>query len=73
MGVGLTALVGLFLGLPVAILIVRSIVDGALRIAVGDPAVLDALQLSLITTAISLGLTILLAMPMALLLARRHF
>ncbi len=73
MGVGLTALVSLFLGLPVAVLIVRSVVDGALRGAIADPAVLDALQLSLITTAISLALTILLATPMSLLLARRQF
>jgi len=71
--IALGILVGLFLGLPVAILVVRAITEGALQIAIGDPAVLDALQLSLITTAISLALTIAIATPVAHLLARRRF
>ncbi len=73
MAIALTALLGLFLGLPIALLIIRSILGGALAIAIGDPAVLDALQLSLITTAISLGLTVAIATPVSLLLARRRF
>jgi molybdate transport system permease protein len=72
-GVALTVLLGIFLGLPVAVLIVRSIVVGALQVAITNPSVLDALQLSLITTAISLGLTVLIATPVSLLLARRQF
>jgi molybdate transport system permease protein len=71
--IALGVLVGLFLGLPVAVLVVRAIGGGALQVAIGDPAVLDALQLSLITTAISLALTILIATPVAHLLARRRF
>ena len=73
MGVALTILLGTFLGLPVAVLIVRSVVVGALQVAVTNPSVLDALELSLITTAISLGLTVLIATPVSLLLARRQF
>jgi molybdate transport system permease protein len=69
----LGALVGLFLGLPVAVLVGRAAAGGALQVAIGDPAVLDALQLSLITTAVSLVLTIAIATPVAHLLARRRF
>jgi molybdate transport system permease protein len=69
----LGGLVGLFLGLPVAVLVVRAAAGGALQVAIGDPAVLDALQLSLITTAVSLVLTIAIATPVAHLLARRRF
>jgi molybdate transport system permease protein len=69
----LGGLVGLFLGLPVAVLVVRAAAGGALQVAFGDPAVLDALQLSLITTAVSLVLTIAIATPVAHLLARRRF
>jgi molybdate transport system permease protein len=71
--IALGTLVGLFLGLPVAVLVGRAVAGGALQVAIGDPAVLDALQLSLITTAISLGLTIAIATPVAHLLARRRF
>jgi molybdate transport system permease protein len=71
--IALGVLVGLFLGLPVAILVLRAIAGGALQVAIGDPAVLDALQLSLITTAVSLALTIAIATPVAHLLARRRF
>jgi hypothetical protein len=49
LALALTALLGLFLGLPVALLIIRSVAVGALEVAITDPAVLDALQLSLIT------------------------
>jgi molybdate transport system permease protein len=69
----LGALVGLFLGLPVAVLVGRAAAGGALQVAIGNPAVLDALQLSLITTAVSLVLTIAIATPVAHLLARRRF
>ena len=63
----------LFLGLPVAALVVRSAVDGSLAVALGTRAVLDALALSLTTTALSLAVTVLLGTPLAYLLARRRF
>jgi molybdate transport system permease protein len=63
----------LFLGLPVAVLIIRSVLDGSLTDAFTTPVVLDALLLSLITTSISLVLTVLFGLPVAWLLARRTF
>jgi molybdate transport system permease protein len=69
----LAALLGLFLGLPVALLVGRALLGGSLVAALGSGAVIDALTLSLITTAISLGLTVALATPLAHLLARRRF
>jgi molybdate transport system permease protein len=69
----LAALLGLFLGLPVALLVGRALFGGSLATALGAGPVVDALALSLITTAISLTLTIALATPLAHLLARRRF
>jgi molybdate transport system permease protein len=72
----LTALAGLFalfLGLPVATLVARAILDGSLRVALASPEVLDALWLSLITTATSLVITVVLGLPLAVVLARRQF
>ena len=63
----------LFLGLPVATLVARSVVEGALREAAASEAVLAALWLSLATSAASLVLTVLLGLPLALVLARRRF
>jgi molybdate transport system permease protein len=71
--VALAALLGLFLGLPVALLVGRALFGGSLAAALVSGPVIDALTLSLITTAISLTLTIALAMPLAHLLARRRF
>jgi len=71
--VGLAGLFVLFLGLPVATLVARSVVEGALREAAASEAVLAALWLSLATSAASLVLTILLGLPLALVLARRRF
>jgi molybdate transport system permease protein len=62
-----------FLGLPVATLLVRSIVDGSLLAVAGSSTVLAALALSLATTAVSLVLTVLLGLPLAVVLARRSF
>jgi molybdate transport system permease protein len=62
----------LFLGLPVAALVGRALIEGSLPRAIADPAILDALLLSLSTTAISLALTVLLGTPLAWALARRH-
>jgi molybdate transport system permease protein len=71
--VALAALFALFLGLPVLALVVRAILDGSLRVAIASPVVLDALWLSLITTAISLLVTVALGLPLAIVLARRQF
>lgn len=71
--VAIAALFALFLALPVAGLVVRAIVDGSLRVALASPVVLDALWLSLATTAISLVITIVLGLPLAIVLARRTF
>jgi molybdate transport system permease protein len=70
---GLVGLLVVFLGLPVAVLVVRAVAGGALASALGDPVVLDALSLSLATTAVSLLVTIVLGTPLAYLLARRRF
>ena len=63
----------LFLGLPVAVLIIRSVTDGSLTDAVTTPVVLDALLLSLGTTAVSVVLTVTFGLPLAWLMARRTF
>jgi molybdate transport system permease protein len=63
---------GLF-GLPVLALLLRAVSGDALATAVASPAVRDALALSLVTTTASLGLTIVIGLPLALVLARRRF
>jgi molybdate transport system permease protein len=71
--VAVAALFALFLGLPVLTLLVRAVLDGSLSDAVVSPVVIDALSLSLVTTAISLAITVTLGMPLAFVLARRRF
>ena len=66
-------LFGLFLGLPVVTLVARAIIDGSLATAATTPVVLDALSLSLVTTAISLVLTVAFGLPLAFVMARRQF
>ena len=63
----------LFLALPVVVLVARALLDGSLAAAVTTRLILDALTLSLGTTAISLVLTVAFGLPLALLLARRTF
>ena len=63
----------LFLGLPIAVLILRSVADGSLTNAFTTPVVLDALLLSLGTTAVSIVLTVTFGLPLAWLMARRTF
>ena len=63
----------LFLALPVAALVVRAVVEGSLAHALTTQVVLDALALSLATTAVSLVLIVGLGLPMAIILARRSF
>jgi molybdate transport system permease protein len=67
------ALIAVLLGLPVLTLVARAVFDGALAAAVTSPVVLDALRLSLVTTAISLVVTVTLGLPLAFVMARRQF
>jgi molybdate transport system permease protein len=62
---------GLALGVPVAVLVLRALIGGSLVAAVGTPVVLDALVLSLATTGVSLLVTVAVGLPIAILLARR--
>jgi molybdate transport system permease protein len=71
--IALAGLFALFLALPVAALVARAILDGSLAVAIASPVVLDALWLSLLTTAISLVVTVTLGLPLAYVLARRRF
>jgi molybdate transport system permease protein len=71
--VALALLFSLFLGLPVLALVGRSILVGSLQVALTSPVVLEALWLSLYTTAISLVVTVALGLPLAVVLARRAF
>jgi molybdate transport system permease protein len=71
--VALAIMFSLFLGLPVATLVVRSVIGGALADAAASEAVQSALWLSLATTAVSLVLTVIVGLPLAFLLARRRF
>jgi molybdate transport system permease protein len=66
-------LAGLCFGLPIVVIVVRSILNGSLVTAATDPVVLDALILSLWTTAISLLISVVLGLPLGYLLARRRF
>ena len=70
---GLAALPALFLALPVVLLVVRALVGPALRDTLRTPAVLDALVLSLGTTATSIVIVVALGTPLAYLLSRRRF
>jgi molybdate transport system permease protein len=63
----------LFLALPVAAILARPVASGAIGAALTSGAVIDALVLSLATTAVSLVLAVALGTPLAWLLARRPF
>jgi len=69
----LGGLVVVFLALPVVALVVRSVVGGSLRDALGTPVIVDAFTLSLATTAVSLVVAVAIGLPLALVLARRRF
>ena len=71
--VAIAALFALFLALPVVTLVARAILDGSLAHALGSPVVLDALALSLVTTAVSLVITVTMGLPLAFVLARWRF
>jgi molybdate transport system permease protein len=63
----------LFLVLPLAALLLRSVVDGSLGKFLTTPAVVKALELSMTTTFLTLFLAVLLGTPLAYLLARYNF
>jgi molybdate transport system permease protein len=67
------ALLAIFLGLPVVALVGRAVLDGSLAATLTSRVVLDALVLSLVTTAVSLVITVALGLPLAFVLARRSF
>jgi molybdate transport system permease protein len=68
------AAVGLaFLALPIVALLVRAVQSGALTSALAGRAVLDALVLSLSSTAVSLLIVIVVGTPLAFVLARTSF
>ena len=62
-----------FLALPIVALLIRAIESGALMSALAGRAVLDALILSLSSTAVSLVIVILVGTPLAFVLARTTF
>ena len=70
---GSTAAFVLFLVLPIVALFVEVVPSGDAWSAINEPVVTDALRLSLITTAITAGLTVVFGTPLAYLLARRNF
>jgi len=58
---------------PVLVLLARAVVSGSVLAALADPAVVDALVLSTITTSICVVLVLVLGIPLALALARGKF
>ena len=71
--VALAALGLAFLALPVVALLLRALETGALASALAGRAVLDALVLSLTSTAASLTVVVVLGTPLAFVLARSQF
>ena len=69
----LAVVLGLLLGLPVIVLLVRAIAGGNLPELAGQAALLDALSLSLATTLVSVVIVVVLGTPLAYLLAHRRF
>lgn len=59
--------------MPVLVLLARALASGSVLAALTDPAVVDALVLSTVTTSICVVLVLVLGIPLALLLARTHF
>jgi molybdate transport system permease protein len=62
-----------FLGLPLVVLVLRAGTTGTLLAAATNPAVVEALVLSLLTTAVSTTIVVAFGTPLAYLLARRRF
>jgi molybdate transport system permease protein len=68
-----TALLVLFIVLPLVALLWRASADPAFWPSLTKPLVLDALWVTLLTTAATLGLSLALGTPLAYVLARRDF
>ena len=71
-GVAATALYVLFIGLPILALLIRALQQDGFLAGLGGLLVVQALQLSLITSAISMAVVVVVGTPFALLLARRN-
>jgi molybdate transport system permease protein len=69
----LAGIFAVFLALPIVTLVARSILNGSLAAIAGSSALMTALVLSLATTAVSLALTVIFGLPLAIVLARRTF
>jgi molybdate transport system permease protein len=67
------ALFGLLIALPVFAILARALLGGEMLTAIGRPVVVEALRLSLLTTAVTVAVTLVLGTPVAWLLARRSF
>ncbi len=61
-----------FLALPVASLFIKSPVDATIR-SLHDPVVMDALRLSLTTSALTISIVVLMGTPVAYVNARFHY
>lgn len=68
-----SVLLVLFLAVPLGALLYRTLQSGTLGGALSGPIVWPALRLSLMTSAVALGVTIALGTPLAYLLARSRF
>jgi molybdate transport system permease protein len=66
-------LFGLLIALPIVAILARALLGGEVLAAIGRPVVVEALRLSLMTTAVTLAVTLVLGTPVAWLLARRSF
>ena len=71
-GVAATAVYVLFIGLPILALLIRAFQQDGFLAGLGGSLVVQALQLSLITSAISMAVVVVVGTPFALLLARRN-
>lgn len=71
--VGAALLFALLIVLPVGAILARALAGGEVLAAAGRPVVVEALRLSLLTTALTVVVTLGLGTPVAWLLARRSF
>ena len=71
-GVAATAVYILFIGLPILALLIRAFQQDGFLAGLGGPLVVQALQLSLITSTVSMAVVVVVGTPFALLLARRN-
>jgi molybdate transport system permease protein len=68
-----SAILLLFLALPVVVLVLRAVLGGTLLAAASDRAVIDALGLSLSTTLVAIAIVVALGTPLGYALARHDF